>query len=280
MPVMISMRSVCSIATAARMNGSCPVSVTASVSKPKGAIALTCSRNGTSSLNPAQLSFIAASCRIVEALPLARQARQQRRWAPMIAEGVAELLDLPMHCVEADQVGCEHRSAAIGGEAVAIHINHVNVARPGGDPLFENIRAFVDQRIETALHDLLRPDLMPLHALAFGFGLEDSVERRVRNRRATSGLIAIKAGPGLLSEPAHASQSANEIGVALSAGARVAVAFRYLPAHIDTRHVRHGEGSHRKTVIGERLVDLRRACALRDEELGLAEILLDHPVAD
>src|SRR5438105_11619411 len=49
----------------------------------------------------------------------------------------------------------EHRPAAIAREAVTRGPDDVDVARSHGDAFLENAQAFVDERIQAALEDLL-----------------------------------------------------------------------------------------------------------------------------
>ena len=58
------------------------------------------------------------------------------------------------HCV-----GIPHRTAAVGGESVTVEINDVDVDGAECVALFENSRAFVDERIGAAIDDLIGGDL-------------------------------------------------------------------------------------------------------------------------
>ena len=58
--------------------------------------------------------------------------------------------------VEADRLRVEHRSALGRRETIAREVDDVDVARPQRDALLEDARAFVDQREDAALHDLVR----------------------------------------------------------------------------------------------------------------------------
>ncbi len=58
--------------------------------------------------------------------------------------------------VQARLVRIEHGAAAIGGETVAVEIHQIDVRGSLRDAVLEDAGAFVDQRIDAALDDLLR----------------------------------------------------------------------------------------------------------------------------
>src|SRR6185312_11221057 len=82
---------------------------------------------------------------LVQLSAFRRQSLQQSRGLAAVA--LQPLDDLR----QALDVGPEHRTAAIGGPAVAVEPDEVDVGGPRGDPFLQNLRALVDQRIEAAL---------------------------------------------------------------------------------------------------------------------------------
>src|SRR5258708_37475871 len=77
---------------------------------------------------------------IREAATPARQLLQERRRSPPGALCLVVTHDIGVNLIEADGVGVEHRSAAIGGGAIARDVDDIDVARPGRDPLLEDFR--------------------------------------------------------------------------------------------------------------------------------------------
>src|SRR5262252_2286056 len=53
-----------------------------------------------------------------------------------------------------------------------------------------------------------------------------------------------------------------------------------VPAHVVAGEIAHAERSHRHAEALKRTIDLRRRSALLEEEQGLAQILLEHAIAD
>src|SRR5208337_5622772 len=64
--------------------------------------------------------------------------------------------------LESDRIGVPHRTSPIVREAVAIAVDHVDIASAQRNALLENAGTLVHHGVDTALHDLLRRDL-PLH---------------------------------------------------------------------------------------------------------------------
>src|SRR5438045_226809 len=94
----------------------------------------------------------------MESSALARKALEQRCGSPKLAMLRLKLHDSRMHLVESDAVGVEHGPAAPSREAVAVDINEIDVGRAVCDAVLEDARAFVDQRVNRALDDLLVSD--------------------------------------------------------------------------------------------------------------------------
>src|SRR5258707_2393362 len=60
--------------------------------------------------------------------------------------------------LETDLVGIEHRAAAIDRPAVTIKPDHVDVARPRCNALFEDARPLIDHRVHHAFEDFVVAD--------------------------------------------------------------------------------------------------------------------------
>src|SRR6185295_10924426 len=75
-----------------------------------------------------------------------RKFDEQGRRLPLRALiAFLKLLDGMQNLVQADRVGVEHRPAAVGREAVAGEVDHVDVGGAQGDALLKDVGAFVHQ---------------------------------------------------------------------------------------------------------------------------------------
>src|SRR5271154_6920213 len=127
---------------------------------------------------------------------------QQRSGLPQFTKTLMEFADALVHVLEANGVRVPHGPAAIGGEAVAGHVNHVNVGGALGVTFFQNARAFVDQSVDAALHDLLSGDGSPRNpSLNRGF-FDQGVNFRVGDGFAVAA-VAVPTGSGLLAPAMH-----------------------------------------------------------------------------
>src|SRR5437763_2493341 len=84
--------------------------------------------------------------------------RQQRRRRPerSVVVGIArQLAHSARHVVEPQRVGVEHRSAAIQRKAVAGQIDEIDVGCAERNALLQNARAFIDEREDQAIDDLI-----------------------------------------------------------------------------------------------------------------------------
>src|SRR5262245_31802946 len=79
---------------------------------------------------------------------------KRRRFPRRALIALLEALDRFQDFIEADRICIEHRPAAKRREAVAGEIDHVDVGGAQRDALVEDVGAFVDQRVDEALHDL------------------------------------------------------------------------------------------------------------------------------
>lgn len=96
--------------------------------------------------------------RLPETSAVAGQLSQQFRRPDQSALIDVHAVDQRGDLRQAETVRPVHGAAAMGGEAVAVNPDHVDVAGARGDALFKKKRAFVDQRAEAALDDL-RPSM-------------------------------------------------------------------------------------------------------------------------
>src|SRR5712692_4715098 len=142
----------------------------------------------------------------IELLSFGGEFLEQRSRFPELAVNRVETPHRLQDLVQADGVGIKHRPAAIAREAVTVDIDDVDVGCPQCDALLQDICAFVDQRVDAALEDLLVGDFAALDPRLLRGLHNQRLDRGIGNRRAIAGLIAVPACAGLLSE---ASEFAN-----------------------------------------------------------------------
>ena len=102
--------------------------------------------------------------------------QQIRGRPPTIAETLGIGPDPGEDLVQTDRVGVEHRPAAITREAVAIGIDHIDIAAPPSDPFLKDLCTFIDQREHAAIHDLFIIEITKADTL---FRAHSSQERRL-----------------------------------------------------------------------------------------------------
>ena len=112
-----------------------------------------------------------------------------------------------------------------------------------------------------------------------GFGRE-LLDDRIRNARAAAGFVLVPPGPGLLPVAAHLVQAIRHLRLR-SLGARLANRLEVLAnprAHVDAGDVLHAERTHRHPEVSQRLVDLRHARALLEQQIRLAHVIGEHAI--
>jgi hypothetical protein len=102
---------------------------------------------------------------------------------------------------------------------------------------------------------------------------------RIVQRVALARLVAVPAGAGLLAEAPLLAQAVADARPRHARSLDVAP-LADLPADVESREVAHAERPHRHAEALERAVDLGGRGALLDQEHRLAQVVLDHPVAD
>src|SRR5947208_5172689 len=148
--------------------------------------------------------------------------------------------DRRSHVVQPDGLGVEHRPAAIRRKAIAGEIDHVDVGGAQRDPFFQDIRAFVHQRVDAALDDFLIRDRARLDAELGAVIGDELVDLRVDHRNAAARAVAVEALAGLLPEAALLSDEVGDLGVD-EIRALLVTALPDLPADVLARHVVHRE---------------------------------------
>src|SRR5689334_24059131 len=166
---------------------------------------------------------------------------EQRRGLPHRAlVSLLELFDRGQHLVQAHGVGVEHRPAAVGREAVAGEVDHVDVGGAQRDTFLEDLRALVHERVDKALDDLVVGDLARLDPIGFPVVGDELVDLRVRDGFAVAGFVQVPALPGLLPEAAELGHLVADLRVD-EVGALLVAALADFPADVEPGHVAHLE---------------------------------------
>ena len=148
----------------------------------------------------------------------------------------------------------------------------------GGDVLFEDLGAFVDQGQQAALEDFLRADGAARVAEALGLALHQGVHFRVVLGLAAARRVGVVALAGLLAEAAEFAQAV----VDLHLGHVLALAgqFAGAPFQVDADHVVHAERAHGEAEALQGGVHLVRVGAFEEHAARLEHVGVEHAVAD
>src|SRR5688572_4443738 len=109
-----------------------------------------------------------------------------------------------------DGVCIEHRAAAIRRKAVTGEIDDIDVGSTGGNAFFEDPCAFVDERIDTTLEDLLLALRATRDSGRRRRALDNSRHVWIGYRLPVTGLVAIPPLSGLLAETVHGNQGVGD----------------------------------------------------------------------
>src|SRR6185436_17763545 len=150
--------------------------------------------------------------RVCESTACRRQSRQQLRRLPRCGIGVivgGELAHAPHDLAKSHATRLEHGTATLRRESVTGQVHDVDVGGAQRDALFQDLRAFVDQRVQQTIHDLGVGNLARCNVQRLAFLVDDLVDHRIGDGVALARLVAIPSEPGLLAE---APQLADAIG--------------------------------------------------------------------
>src|SRR5260221_5365103 len=133
-----------------------------------------------------------------KALTFFRELFEQWRWLPPVSVLLVKFADTLVHFLEADGVRVPHWTAAVRRKAVTGEINDVDVHRSQRVTFFQNARAFVHQRVDTAIDDLFGGNLALLDAGFAGPLAHEPRDFRIGNPAALR-VVLVPARAGLLS---------------------------------------------------------------------------------
>ena len=179
------------------------------------------------------------------------------------------------------RVRVEHRPAAITRESITRAPHHVDVAGALRDAFFEDADPLVEQREDAALEDFLR-------RCAGAARWPSSAARRARMplrfrivmARAIALLVAIEPLAGLLPQPPGGVQRRVRLVVSRVRRITMRVRAMHVDAHVDARHVEHGENAHRHAELFEHRVHAARRRAFERQQQRLARVPFHHAIAD
>src|SRR5438105_14458007 len=132
------------------------------------------------------------------------QTLEERSGTPARAAARREPLHGRDHALEAGLFGPVHRTAPPGGEAVAVDVHDIDVARAQRNALLHDARALVDQRMQQPLENLLVGDAAPLDAELARDLLDERHHLGVGDARAA--FVTVVAAARLLAEPASGDE--------------------------------------------------------------------------
>src|SRR3984885_4088084 len=190
-----------------------------------------------------------------------------------------EFGDAPVNLFEAHRVRVPHRAAAIRGGAVAVEINNVYVRSAQGVAFFQNARAFVDERVEAAVHDFGGGNFA-LRDSCFRYPFANQFIHDGIGQGATLFVVFVPASFYLLAEAAELAEIVFDERLADTGFFQVTIFFADAPADIEAGEISGGERAHGHAEIGESFIDGGDAGAFFDEELGFAAIGTEHAIAD
>src|SRR4026209_2028933 len=115
-----------------------------------------CARRSLSGRSPSSSSPSRVRLPFRDARSTLDELYEQRRWLPMHRPELLSIFAQPFQQGrQADPVRVEHRPTSITWKAVTGSPPDIDVRSSPRDPFFENAKALIQQRIQTALHDLL-----------------------------------------------------------------------------------------------------------------------------
>src|SRR5258708_5654641 len=183
---------------------------------------------------------------VIEFPSFLRQFHEQRRRLPHGAlVAFLKRLNRIQDLLQPDGIRVKHRPAAVGREAVAGEVHHVDVGGPQRDAFLEDLGAFVDEGVDEPLHDFLVGDAAGFQAVFASIGRNKFFNFRIRDGLPVAGLVAVPALAGLLPETTELADPVADARID-EVGALLVAPLADLPADVEARHVAHGEPAHRE----------------------------------
>src|SRR5690606_1049025 len=139
------------------------------------------------------------------------QFLEQRRRLQPGAQLLVDFADASVDTIQTDRVSIELGPALMCRDAVAVDIDDVDIAGTLGNALFQDLGAFVDQRVHGALDDVFIGQRAALRALFLRGGFQNGRQLRVGQRGARTLLVDVEALAGLLTQ--HAGSGAVGYGM-------------------------------------------------------------------
>src|SRR6185436_3378857 len=173
----------------------------------------------------------------IEFSPFLGKFDEQGRGLPDLSHvALAEFFDRGKHLGQAHGVGVEHRPAAVGREAVAGQVDHVDVGSAQRDAFLEDVGGLVDERVDQPFDDFLVGNRAGLDLVFSSIFLNYFFNIRIRNRFPVGQVVLVPALAGLLPVAAELGHLVADLGIDEVRPLDVA-ALADLPADVQARHV-------------------------------------------
>src|SRR5215471_15885779 len=148
-----------------------------------------------------------------EGFPKLSELLEQRRGFPKFALLLLKFENAVVDFFQANSIGIPHRAATIGGETVAVDINDIDIHGAKCGAVFEDAGAFVHQRVDTAIDNLLPRNCSLTDAVFRGPLFHQGGDLGIERRLAVF-IVFIPASPGLLAEAPHFAEPVSGKGLA------------------------------------------------------------------
>src|SRR5258708_25515216 len=207
--------------------------------------------------------------KIGEPLALIRKPLQKRGGPPDLTVLTMEFEDAVATLFEHDGVGVLHRTAAMGGESVAVEINYVDVRGAQRVAVLQNARTLVNQRIEATVCDF-PCRYLTLHNARFVDPFANEFSHEGVRRLTALLAVFVPACAGFLAVPAEFTKAIFGKRLTNAGYFQVAIFFADAPADIEARDVAGGQGPHGHAEAGTGRVDGFGSRTFLDEDLGFS----------
>src|SRR3954466_2926776 len=184
------------------------------------------------------------------------------------------------HFVQSNSIRVEHRATAITRKTITIDIHNIDITGPQRDAFLQDFRAFIDQGENAALKNLLIGDWTSFDTGLLGCFDDQFLDNRIGNRIAVAGLVPKPARTSLLPETAQFANLIGYFGIAQMPGPSGRLTLADVPAHIEPCQITDTERAHGKAKILNDFVHLLWRSAFFEQKPSLAEIAVQHAVAD
>src|SRR5262249_16031231 len=154
--------------------------------------------------------------------------------------------DAIINILQPDRIRVPHWPATISREAVTVDIDNVDVHGTQREAFLKNARAFVDQRIDAAFHDLLASDLS-LRNSGFSSALAHQFRNLGIGNGPALGIVFVPAGSSLVAVAALLAQAVFSDRLPHTGFFQMAIFLTNSPAHIQASKIAGSQRDHGHT---------------------------------